>query len=115
MPGKVFDLDEPNPNRALEALRQAAVNARDIGDSLILDSLDRAGVDAGQDDTVSTLILAVLDDQLRDDGQDSVVGQLILDSLDAQVRADEVEQRNADQDEAINLLILEALSGSLAL
>lgn len=88
MPGKIFDIDEENPNRPLEMLRRAAVEVREVAMGLIVDALDSG---------------------IRADEAQAVTDQLIIDALDAElVRQQEIE-RNNQQDEAINLLILDSL------
>ena len=109
MAGKVFDLEEPTPNKSLEALRQAAVGVRDVALGLILDALNVAGVEQRQDEIVSQLILDALDAQLRADEAQAVADQLILDALDAGLHNAEQDARDESQDEAIDLLILEVL------
>ena len=81
MPGKIFDLDEPHPNVALETIRQAIVQAVAVAAQLILDALDTEIRNDGQDDATDDLVIATLDDQIRDTSQDDVLETLILDSL----------------------------------
>ena len=88
MPGRIFDLDEPHPNVALETIRQAIKQTLadllangDVVAQLILDALDVQIRNDGQDDATDELVIATLDDQIRDTNQDDVIETLILDSL----------------------------------
>ena len=74
MAGKIFDLDEPHPNVALERIRQAINKA-------LADLIDAAGRDTELSGALDDLVIDALDVQIRDDGQDEAIDLLVLDSL----------------------------------